>query len=208
MGAYLYVNKPSHIALAIVEHADGSRTTEPVALYRYACKPYSGWGDNDRANQRMRFASGAAACAAAWARTDKRMPALGTMFNADSGEVYAAGRKDANGLFLTGGACEVLDDYTTSAKAKLVRWVKLPKGLKEGAMPEPEMHERITRSMVLQVKRGGERGAQWPAFRARLADKATGETMPGWWLFTSTEQLEAHALKLGVVAEAAPVEAV
>jgi hypothetical protein len=202
MGVYVYCNKPSHIALAEVELADGTRKTAEVALYRYAYKPTHSW-DGEKLNQRWRFSSGAASCASAWARSNKVMPLVGTFFNADAGEVYAAGRSDANGLFTTGGSAEVYDDCTDNA-GKVVRWVRLPKGITEGEMPAPEMHERLTPSMVLQVKRGGERGAQWPAFRARLADEATGETMPGWWLFSTAEQLEQHALKLGVLAKAAP----
>lgn len=210
MGAYLYCNKPSAIALARVEITaeDGSTSTEvrEVALFRYAFKPYGGfgsWGGDEKANQRMRFSSGAAACAAAWARTSKRMPELGAFYTDEDGKLEISAPVESY-LFQTKGQCEVIDDYVDGAKGlKVLRWVRLPKGCE---VRLPALEKRITRSCVLQVRTATLRDNS-ETFQARLIDKATGETSCGWWLLRDQAALEAWALKLGVLAEPAPAEA-
>jgi hypothetical protein len=142
MGAYVYCNKPSHIATAVVEDDDGCQLTLDVALFRYAYKPVGrgAWDYTaDAENSRLRVASGALACLGAWRRAARSMPILGTFFDAGTLTVYAAGRTDANACFDTRNQCEVLDDDAAErgAKCRVVRWVKLPKGVTEGPMPAP-----------------------------------------------------------------------
>jgi hypothetical protein len=128
MGVYVYVTKPSHVATAIVD-IDGVESETEVALYRFAYKPFLSFR-NEHLNVEMAFRSGAVACAAAWARSGKQAPAYGVNFNDDAMQVYAAGRIDANGTFLTKGQPEVFDDYATH-RGRVVRWVRLPKGITE-----------------------------------------------------------------------------
>jgi hypothetical protein len=201
MGAYIYVTKPSHVATAVVE-IDGVRSETEVALYRYAFKPYH-W--DERLNARMRFSSGALACAAAYDRSGKAVPAYGVFFDDEAAEVYAAGRTDANGCFLTHGAVEVVDDTRTS-RGRVVRWVRLPKGVTEGRMP---LDRRLTPTTVLQVqpKPAAALSPNAPAFWTRLADKATGEVQPQWTLVRTQADLERLALSYGVLVEPAPAGA-
>lgn len=199
MGVYVYCTKPSHLATAEVELIDGSRAIVPVALYRYAYKP--GGIGSYAFNQRQRFVSGALACAQAYDRSGKEVPALGTFFDAEAGEVYAAGRNDANGVFKTGGSAEIVDDSTTQAGV-IVRWVKLPKGIREGALP---LDKRLTPTTVLQFEpRALRENVGRMAYWVRLADTATGEHQPEWTLCQSSEDMDKLAARYGVPVVKAP----
>jgi hypothetical protein len=128
MGAYVYVTKPSHVATAIVD-IDGVESETEVALYHFAYKPFLSFR-NERLNAEIAFRSGAVACIAAYARSDKAVPAYGVNFNEGKMQVYAAGRIDANGAFLTNGRPDVLDDAAIY-RGRVVRWVRLPRGITE-----------------------------------------------------------------------------
>ena len=188
MGVYVYCTKPSHVATAVVE-IDGVRSETEVALYRYAYKPtYAGW-DAEKTNQRWRFRSGAAACASAYARSAKAVPSFGVFFDDEAAEVYAGGRGDANGAFLTNGEPEVWDDGVNTV-GRVVRWVKLPKGISEGRMP---LDMRLTETTVLEYQPTPQ-GTYW----VRLADPAAGEVQPEWTLMRTIEDMYARAARFGV----------
>lgn len=205
MGVYIYVTKPSHVATAVVQYRDGTQTTEQVALYRYAYKPSNNLFDGRAFNQRMRFKSGAAACAAAWDRAGKSVPVRGVFFDADEMTVCAAGRKDANGVFATGGSPEVYDDYVKTDGCRVVRWLQLPKGITEAPMPKPPLDKRLTLTTVLQFTPRALRECQGTLnYWVRLADTATGETQPEWTLVYSAEAMLEHAERYGVPLVKAP----
>lgn len=122
MGVYIYCTKPSHVATAIVE-IEGVETETEVALYRYAYKPSFSW-HAEKWNAEMRFASGATACAAAYARSDKSVPPFGVNFDDERMEV-----EPKSGVFLTRRSVEVYDDEVKYV-GRIVRWVRLPKGVR------------------------------------------------------------------------------
>lgn len=202
MGSYVYCNKPSQIASALVRLADGSERVERVALYRYAYKPSRGW-NAQRDNNQMRVRSGAMACAAAWARAPFAMPFFGVMFDADKGEVYAAGHPGANQVFDNQGAVEVVDDEVAYAtRGTIVRWIHLPKGIREGAMPVTTANLPATTVLHYYPAGAGGHDACW----VRLYDPAQGVGQPAWTLVHNAAELQAHAARYGVPAVEAPAD--
>ena len=121
MGAYLYKTKPSEVAIALVRQGIGELVEMPIALYRYAYKPYHGWG---RENARMHFRSGAQACENAY--QGKEVPALGICGVSDEGRISSEVKRP----FQTKGQPCIMDDYVTyRQELEIVAWVKLPKGI-------------------------------------------------------------------------------
>lgn len=137
MGAYYYVTSPSLTAKARVRFPDGREDVIPVALYRYAYKPYGAiWRDSGDAarNHRMHVQSGALACEAAYTRSGADVPAWGISFDADSKTVYPLhGDGATRHPFKTKGKAGGLDDYdfcNQDGAPLILEYVELPKGLK------------------------------------------------------------------------------
>ena len=186
MGAYVYSPSratsppPSSRSTACAARPRSRSTATPTSRLK-------GW--DDVSNARWRFRSGAAACASAYARSNKAVPSFGVFFDDEKAEVYAAGRGDANGAFLTQGEPEVWDDDVKHV-GRVVRWVKLPKGVTEGQMP---LDARLTETTVLEYQ--PTTGAR---YWVRLADPASGETQPEWTLMGSVEAMHTRAASFGV----------
>lgn len=133
MGAYFYVTSPKLTAKARVRLADGTEAVMPVALYRYAYKPYGGWSDFDRkANRRMHFKFGAAACISAYARSATEVPEFGICFDEESKTLYPiTGPEPQNATFRTNGLAGGLDDYdfcSYQGAPVILEYLELPKG--------------------------------------------------------------------------------
>ena len=139
MGAYYYITSPKMTAQARVQWADGREETITLALYRYAYKPYSDWGDGRKWNNRMHFKSGAAACEAAYQRSAQGVPAWGIAYDEEKRELYALrGPNRADKPFRTKGHAGGLDDYdfcNYEGAPVILEYIELPKGFSVKPLP-------------------------------------------------------------------------